>query len=270
MRVWLTRALIVAAAVALVAWAGHDARRTLLRTLAVEHYFRSGWRALNRRDIERAEALFRRAQERTTRPGEMAARIGLAYADPGPKGTAPRWPRRATRWLARAIEIRPDQPAAVYWELGGAHWAMGDLQAATAPLERAVALHPDNPLTLNALGYLLAERRIELDRAVALLRRALDKLPANAPREVRWSIDDSLGWAYYQRGEYRQALPLLQGAHEGLNARKINDPEVAYHLGMIYLVLHRRSEGTAVLRRAANAGSRPARAALKRLRVGAK
>ena len=264
MRVWLTWGLALAAVVGGLAWAGPDARGMLLRQLATEYYFRSGWRALNRGDLQRAEALFQRAQQQTTQPGEMAARIGLAYADRGPEEQAPRWPRQAARWLARAIEIQADQPAIVYWELGLVRWDMAELEAATTSLEQAVALDPNNPLMLNALGYLLAERGVDLDRAVALLERSRE-LAQNAPREVRWMIEDSLGWAHYQRGEYPQALPLLEGAHNGLNRRKVTEPEIAYHLGVTYLVLARRSEGTAVLRRAANAGSRPARAVLKRL-----
>lgn len=260
MRTWLIAGLIVVLAALLVAAAGPGARNALLRPLAAEYYYRSGWRALQRRDLRRAEALFTRAQQRASRPAEMSARIGLAYSENAV-------PRGAAHWLSRAIELSPGQPAVVYLRLGFARWQADDLEGATAPLEHAVALDPDDPVALNALGYLYAERGVRLDRAVTLLRRALRLLPGDASAELRWMIEDSLGWAYYQRGEYRLALPPLERADKELNAEKVTQPDVTYHLGMAYLALDRRERAVAVLRRAAEADSPAARAALKRLGV---
>jgi Flp pilus assembly protein TadD len=258
MRSWLIAGVVAVVGALLLAAAPPATRDALLRPLATEYYYRSGWRALQRRDLRRAEQLFTRAHTRAARPAEMSARIGLAY---GEQGLA----RPAARWLTRALDASPDQPASVYLGLGSARWLSGDLEGATAPLERAVALLPNDPMALNALGYLYAERRVGLDRAVVLLVRALRLLPADAPAEMRLMIEDSLGWAYYQRGDYRRALPPLERADKGLNAGKVAQADVAYHLGMAYLALDRRKRGLAALRRAAEAGSAPARATLKSL-----
>ena len=110
-KIWLARVLPLAVAVALVAAAGPERRRMLLRLAASEYYYRSGWRALHGDRPRRAHSLFTRAQAQAVRPGEMSARIGLAYSDHG-------LVRPAARWLARAIQISPEQPAAVYLALG--------------------------------------------------------------------------------------------------------------------------------------------------------
>ena len=67
---------------------------------------------------------------------------------------------------------------------------------------------PDNPNALNYLGYMLAERGTKLDEAVAFITRAL-ALDSNNP-----SFLDSLGWAYYRRGEMEQAEKYLSPAAE--------------------------------------------------------
>ena len=59
---------------------------------------------------------------------------------------------------------------------------------------------------MNYLGYLLADRGQQLDEAIRLVRKALDIEPNN-PNYL-----DSLGWAYYRRGDYDQAEKYLTPA----------------------------------------------------------
>ena len=63
-----------------------------------------------------------------------------------------------------------------------------------------------NADALNYLGYLLADRGQQLDEAIRLVRRALDIEPNNP------SYLDSLGWAYYRRGDYDDAEKYLTPA----------------------------------------------------------
>jgi tetratricopeptide (TPR) repeat protein len=192
----------------------------------------------------------------------MAARIGLAYYQ---GNRAP----QAARWLARAVEIDREQPVVVHRFLGRARWDAGDLLGATEALEHALHLAPDDPLVLNELGYLYAERGVNLDRAVRLVRRALANLPPGVSFRVRGNIEDSLGWAHYKRGEYGVALLHLERADKAVNARKMTAPEITYHVGMAYLALGRRKPAVDSLSRAAKAGHERAQAAMKRLRAAA-
>ena len=69
-------------------------------------------------------------------------------------------------------------------------------------------LNPENAAALNYLGYTWAEQGIHLDEAEQLILRAL----AIEPNDGFYI--DSLGWVYYQRGEYMQAIQHLERAVE--------------------------------------------------------
>ncbi|MEI9926782.1 MAG: hypothetical protein WDN44_02570 [Sphingomonas sp.] len=75
-----------------------------------------------------------------------------------------------------------------------------------AELRRAVALAPDEPEALNALGYAQLEHGADLAGAQALLEHASRLKPDDA------AIADSLARAYYRRGDVARALPLLERA----------------------------------------------------------
>ncbi len=49
-------------------------------------------------------------------------------------------------------------------------------------------------MTLNYLGYMLADRGIRLPEAVKLIRKAVDLDPMNG------AYLDSLGWTYFRNG----------------------------------------------------------------------
>ena len=59
----------------------------------------------------------------------------------------------------------------------------------------AVSQWPDSPLSLNALGYTLADRTDRISEAEKLIRRALRYDPQSP------AIIDSLGWVLYKQGK---------------------------------------------------------------------
>jgi len=89
---------------------------------------------------------------------------------------------------------------------GAALEQAGRWQDAVTALETAARLAPDEPAVLNYLGYLQAERGVNLPAALAMLKKA-SSLKPNDP-----AITDSLGWAYFMSGDARAAVPLLQRA----------------------------------------------------------
>jgi Flp pilus assembly protein TadD len=101
---------------------------------------------------------------------------------------------------------------------------LGDLAGAESAARDALALEPDNPQTLNFLGYLLADHNLKLEEAVGLIRRALVHDPDNG------AYLDSLGWAFYRLGRLDEARAELEQAVSLVGG----DPVVREHLGDVY------------------------------------
>jgi tetratricopeptide (TPR) repeat protein len=89
---------------------------------------------------------------------------------------------------------------------------------------QALDLDPSNAMTLNYLGYMLADKGIRLPEALKLIRKAVDLEPMNG------AYLDSLGWAYFKLGEFELAEENLRQAVE----RDQTDPTVHDHLGDLY------------------------------------
>jgi tetratricopeptide (TPR) repeat protein len=83
---------------------------------------------------------------------------------------------------------------------------------------------PNNAMTLNYLGYMLADRNVRLEEALSLIKKALTFDPQNA------AYLDSLGWAYFRLGDYDQAEENLRKATD----RSPNDATMQDHLGELY------------------------------------
>ena len=74
-----------------------------------------------------------------------------------------------------------------------------------------------NASALNYLGYLLAVRGEQLDEAIQLVQRALKEEPDNG------AYLDSLGWAYFRRGNLDEAEKYLVAAVKQ-TPRQLRDP----------------------------------------------
>jgi len=91
-------------------------------------------------------------------------------------------------------------------------------------MKKAIELNPKNAAALNYLGYTWAEMGIQLDEAEELITRAL-KIQPNDGFYI-----DSLGWVYYQKGEYPRAVEQLERAVE----ITVDDPTIIEHLADAY------------------------------------
>lgn len=96
---------------------------------------------------------------------------------------------------------------------------------ATEIMQKVLTLKPDHPLALNFIAYGYAEQNIRLDEALLLAQRALAKEPNNA------FILDTLGWIYFQKGNYQEAIVWLEKAFE----YGTNEPLILDHLGDAYI-----------------------------------
>lgn len=95
-------------------------------------------------------------------------------------------------------------------------------EAEKAYLE-AIQLDPKQAMAYNNLAWLAAERKADLDHALAWATKAVALLPRDA------TCEDTLGWVYRARGEHDKAAVALRKA----SALEPQNPEVLYHLGVV-------------------------------------
>ena len=133
------------------------------------------------------------------------------------------------------VSYRPDDESAL---LSRAELLlrMDRLDDAIAQYRATVKRWPDSAMSLNALGYTLADRTDDYKEAEKLIRKALEYDPESP------AIIDSLGWVLYKQGDYEAALGELQRAYE-----KLDDHEVAAHIVEVLVALERRDEALVVL-----------------------
>src|SRR5690606_7892172 len=125
---------------------------------------------------------------------------------------------------------------------GIAHERSGRWQLAEADFLKALELEPEHPYVMNYLAYSWVEKGENYDRALDMLRRAVDLRPQDG------YIVDSLGWVFYRLGEYEKAVEHLERAIE-LNP---TDPVINDHLGDAYWKVGRRQEARFQWKRALN------------------
>ena len=130
----------------------------------------------------------------------------------------------------KAIEYRPDNEGLV---LGRSDLLLriGRIDEGVSGYRNAVKRWPDSAMSLNALGYTLADRTEEFKEAEKLIRKALAMEPDSA------AIIDSLGWVLFKLGKYDAALAELQRAYE-----RMPDHEVASHVVDVLFALERNDE----------------------------
>jgi len=98
-------------------------------------------------------------------------------------------------------------------------------------LEKGIELYPENADLLNAGGYFIAKYEFEekYEDAEVYLKKAVSLQPES---EMIW---DSLAWLYFKQNKFNEAL-------EAMNiplSKEINNSEISYHLGEIYLKLNK-------------------------------
>ncbi len=120
-------------------------------------------------------------------------------------------------------EIADVRKAAIFDNLGSLYWEMGDVDGADVAFSSALEITPDDPMRMNNLGYLYADEGINLDKSVALLRVAVEKMPSSA------MVLDSMGWALYKIGKYEESLKYMEDAV----TNNPNMAELRYHLGVV-------------------------------------
>lgn len=136
----------------------------------------------------------------------------------------------------KALVLLKDAPADQRWfplyARGIALERSGQFDRAEKDLLAAIEIRPDQASLLNYLGYSWIDRNENLDRALDLIKKAVDLAPGDG------YILDSLAWAYYRLGRYDEAVAPMEEAVGSM----ASDPLVNDHLGDIYWKVGRHRE----------------------------
>ncbi len=117
----------------------------------------------------------------------------------------------AVDYYTRAIALidRPEEKNwTYYYSRGTSYERLKKLSLAEADLQKALQLSPNQALTLNYLGYTWIDHNRNLQQGLGLIKRAVSLKPDDG------YIVDSLGWAYYRLGNFKEAVRHLERAVE--------------------------------------------------------
>ncbi len=146
----------------------------------------------------------------------------------------------------RAVAALDGELPDEYWHLhyvrGMSYEQADNWQKAEEELQNALKYRPDHPYILNYLGYAWADKGINLDQALSMIKRASELRPSDG------YITDSLGWILYRIEDYQKAVTVLEKAVELLPY----DPTVNDHLGDAYWKVGRKLEARFQWERAKN------------------
>jgi tetratricopeptide (TPR) repeat protein len=116
--------------------------------------------------------------------------------------------------------------AQFYFAYGAAAEQAGQVERAAELLKKSIELDPANAAeAYNYIGFMWVDRNMKLDEGAALIRKALSMDPDNA------AYIDSLGWYYFKKGEFAQAVQTLKKAAIAIQPE---DAVVDEHLGDAY------------------------------------
>ncbi|MDG2355469.1 MAG: hypothetical protein P8L82_05570 [Paracoccaceae bacterium] len=128
----------------------------------------------------------------------------------------------------------------IYFFRGIAREQLDNYEQSMIDLRKALEFVPEQPQVLNYLGYMLIERRENLDEALGMIKLAVKQSPESG------YIVDSLAWGLYQLGRYYDAVVPMEKAIE----LEPEDPIVNDHYGDVLWKVGRKRESYFQWRRA--------------------
>jgi tetratricopeptide (TPR) repeat protein len=120
----------------------------------------------------------------------------------------------AANWINEGLSRYPGNQNLLYSQARLLQ-EQGQLRRAVRMLEDLVDESPDNPVFLNALGYLLTDKLKRHEEARTYIQRALAMDPESG------AILDSMGWVLFRLGEFDLALDYLERAYRALEVTEV-------------------------------------------------
>ena len=141
--------------------------------------------------------------------------------------------------LLRGNENVPGHPQ-ILFQLGVMEEQEGNLDQTLKYMEQIISGFPDHADALNFVGYILADRNEQLDRAMVLISRANRLEPDNG------YILDSLAWVNYRMGNFEKAWEIIKRAV----SLRPKQPELWDHYGDIAAALGKKKSAAKGYRKA--------------------
>lgn len=94
-----------------------------------------------------------------------------------------------------------------YNALATCYYEIGETAKAISLAQKALDTKKDNYNAMNTLGYILVDSETDIDKGIEYIKKALQQDPDNPARL------DSMGWAYYKKGDYNLAQTFLRKAY---------------------------------------------------------
>ena len=137
---------------------------------------------------------------------------------------------KADEAVAQYQAIEAKKPSAsVYTLLGMLEDARANAVEAEKNYRRALEVEPDSPIAGNNLAWLIAENQGNLDEALQLAQKSVNRMQTPA-------FYDTLGWVYFKKGLYAPAVEQMKKAvalddTEARRAGSASNPVFRLHLG---------------------------------------
>lgn len=134
----------------------------------------------------------------------------------------------------------PEDRKRLMFALGSAQERNGKFEDAVNTFQELIAVDPKHGEALNYLGYMLADKGVQLNYALELLERAIAISPDNG------AFRDSYAWVQFRLGRLDSALVELKKAVTIMG----NDATIYEHLGDVYRAMGNAKEAEASYRHA--------------------
>lgn len=135
--------------------------------------------------------------------------------------------------------------AQFYSSLGDVYHSMANHSKSDEAYDMALKIEPSNVIVLNNYAYYLSLRKVNLEKAENMAKRANDLSPNVA------SFQDTYGWVLYVKENYANALFWIE---ESIKNGSAEDPIVIEHLGDVQIKLNKTDEAINSWKRALELG----------------
>ncbi len=195
-------------------------RVTSLEGESFDAWWTVGTRAFDANQHEKVVELMQRAKRLFPNDFRVYLLLGLS-------STRLNHNEAAVENLKKSLELNPDDVntlSSLALTLDG----MKRFEESDSLYERALRIEPSSHIVLNNYGYSLAERDLQLSRALKMSLEAVKADSANS------SYLDTLGWIYYKLGNYPEAALYIEKSIQAGDASAV----VYEHLGDVYFKLN--------------------------------
>ena len=199
------------------------------RVITLAEWNADAWSGLGNAYLDRGEhqkviETMDRAKRAVPKDYRVYLLSGLSYSQLGQT-------ENAITALQKALELNPKELNAI-GTLALTYDGSQQFQKSDSLYERALLIDPNYHLVLNNFSYSLAERNLQLQRALDMAIRAVAAEPKNA------SYLDTLGWVYYKLKNFKEAERYIAEAVATGQA----SAAVMEHLGDIYFQLGNKTK----------------------------